>query len=85
MSTCIDCSLVMATAKGCTRTELIIHGSPFVRRRHGGNRCGGCGAKRGGVHHLGCDLERCPRCRRQLLSCGCLDDPDDGVDDDEHE
>ena len=26
---------------------------------------------RGGYHHLGCDLEDCPACRRQLISCGC--------------
>ena len=33
--------------------------------------CGDCGAPRGGFHHRGCDLERCPRCSGQLISCGC--------------
>ncbi len=27
-------------------------------------------------HHPGCDLQACPRCRGQLLSCGCLFDED---------
>jgi hypothetical protein len=43
-------------------------------------RCHDCGIMRGGFHHPGCDMEKCPRCphdnegnRRQLISCGCLD------------
>jgi len=50
------------------------------------SRCGDCGVARGGLHHPGCDLQRCPRCRGQLISCGCrFDDEvfDDGFDDDE--
>ena len=34
-------------------------------------RCGDCGVKQGGWHHLGCDIEECPRCGWQLLSCSC--------------
>ncbi len=40
-------------------------------------RCHDCGIKHGGKHHPGCDVERCPRCEGQLISCGCLDDEDD--------
>lgn len=36
-------------------------------------RCHDCRAPAGGKHHPGCDMERCPRCGGQLISCGCLD------------
>jgi hypothetical protein len=35
-----------------------------------------CGVLPGLSHHPGCDLEECPRCGGQLISCGCLDVPD---------
>ena len=35
-------------------------------------RCGDCGVKAGHNHHPGCDMERCPKCHHQLISCGCL-------------
>lgn len=37
-------------------------------------RCHDCGIKHGGFHHPGCDVERCPKCDGQLISCGCLDE-----------
>jgi len=33
--------------------------------------CGDCGVAAGQYHHSGCDLEICPRCRGQAISCDC--------------
>lgn len=33
--------------------------------------CHDCATPRGGFHHAGCDMERCPRCLAQAIVCGC--------------
>ncbi len=33
--------------------------------------CHDCNVKVGQFHHFGCDWERCPFCRGQLISCNC--------------
>jgi hypothetical protein len=35
--------------------------------------CGDCCVINGEFHVPGCDIERCPRCSGQLISCGCWD------------
>ena len=36
------------------------------------HRCHDCGVKIGCYHHPGCDMEKCPQCKEQLISCDCL-------------
>jgi hypothetical protein len=40
-------------------------------------RCHDCNVAPNGFHHPGCDMERCPKCSGQLISCGCLDDEEE--------
>jgi hypothetical protein len=39
--------------------------------------CRDCATPQGGLHHPGCDTERCPRCLGQAISCGCRWDGDE--------
>jgi len=38
----------------------------------GPGKCHDCCTPAGGFHHPGCDMERCPKCGGQLITCGCL-------------
>lgn len=37
-------------------------------------RCHDCHCQTKRLHHLGCDVEECPKCHGQLISCGCWRD-----------
>ena len=40
--------------------------------------CHDCAVLRGELHVPGCDVERCPACRGQAISCGCGDEEEPG-------
>jgi hypothetical protein len=52
-------------------------------------KCHDCWCPDEAFHHRGCDMEECPNCGGQLISCGCLwgeneeDEGDDEEDEDE--
>jgi hypothetical protein len=89
MARCPDCQQEMLDQVGCTVTHLapdtprIVHGRE-TRAPWGddGKPCHDCGAPVGQVHHLGCDVEECPICHGQLISCACSEKGDEEDEDD---
>ena len=77
MAICPECQLEMKNKVSCTATTVRFpDGKRLDVVRYDGSKksfCHDCLTPGGGIHHPGCDFERCPRCGGQLISCGCLD------------
>lgn len=77
---CQDCGQKMKSGNACTKTTIKIDGEKYDRitYEHDGGPiykyCHDCNTSIGGLHHLGCDMEDCPKCGGQLISCGCWED-----------
>ena len=90
MAVCSWCDREMRVAMSCSVGAMHLDGKrvdkvPWGRDgRHERGKCHDCGVVSGGFHHLGCDMQRCPLCRRQMMSCGCRFD-EDGPDEDDLE
>ena len=81
MAKCGVCGLEMLEANGCSVDKIHCNGKTYERIRYGtedgrgnpGEICHDCGCHYGEYHHFGCDVERCPDCGGQLISCDCKD------------
>lgn len=54
----------------------IPYGSEWTRWKR--ETCGDCYVRRGQLHVVGCDIEECPACGRQAITCGCRDSEEEG-------
>lgn len=82
MTICTYCERDMSNTPTCQPTIIPTADGDLQPTRYGselhdrgasaGNQCGDCGVQPGGYHHPNCDLEECPRCLGQMLSCGCV-------------
>jgi hypothetical protein len=71
MRVCEWCQQDMWTATTCTgNIPFVIDGTTYAPIP-AEEDCGGCGVNRGGLHHPGCDIEKCPRCDGQRVHCNC--------------
>lgn len=85
MAVCEFCGKDMLKSNGCKLVPIPHNGKNYRPIKVGdpgdpyagekpGTRCGDCNALVGYYHHPGCDMERCPICHGQLITCGCLNE-----------
>lgn len=78
MAECEACNSEMLdpSVETCGARNVRIRGKTYRRNQtyfDQNYRCHDCNIvnHKGNVHHAGCDMERCPRCKGQIISCGC--------------
>lgn len=73
---CKYCEENMGTADSCKHPLIKIGDAVYARDTthfDKNERCHDCGIlnKKGNLHHVGCDMEKCPRCGEQAFCCDC--------------
>jgi hypothetical protein len=82
MNVCKRCNSEMTEVKSCSHNLYIAFQGdsrmystiPYINPATFDDEnpnCHDCGVQIGAKHHLNCDMERCPRCGLQLISCDC--------------
>jgi len=79
MAICNYCNKEMTESDSCIKQDVeFSDGTKLPQSTYhfheSDGRCHDCNIKHGGYHHPGCDVERCPKCSGQLISCHCLSD-----------
>jgi hypothetical protein len=81
MGICSYCKQEMTSRVGCTlKTYDDMGDDPRERIPYSPDEdqnCHDCKCPPGTLHHPGCDVERCPKCMGQAISCGCADEDEE--------
>lgn len=75
MAKCTSCNKEMENSVSCDEVPVTVKGQSLTPIRWFGTRpCHDCNTPPGGFHHPGCDMESCPNCYGQLISCNCIEE-----------
>ena len=88
MAVCEFCKGEMSEVDGCVKVPFKHKDGKLVDpikfgeeegtwAEHARSRCGDCACRVGHYHHSGCDVERCPICQGQAISCECEEEEDE--------
>lgn len=80
MSVCNTCEKKIGEVLTCDLPLVQLNSGQVMERVRYGDEvchswvselCLSCGVGPGGIHHMGCDCEECPKCHELMIVCGC--------------